>query len=211
MAKIIRLHGDPHKLTQTLLPWYANGSLDPDETTEVEAHLVECADCRADLRLEQALYVGIANPPTDMEAGWSKLRQRVQCRAQPARRRPSRFSRGLPIGWVVTAQAASLAAIVGLAWIAMAQPKPTAATYRALGAAPLAARGNLIVVFKPTTSEQELRAALVDEGARIVDGPTASDADVLRVVPAKRGAALARLRIDSHVLLAEPIDADGRP
>ncbi len=55
MVDIIRLHGDPHKQTQTLLPWYANGTLDADEVAVVEAHLSECAECRDELKSEQAL------------------------------------------------------------------------------------------------------------------------------------------------------------
>ena len=82
------------------------------------------------------------------------------------------------------------------------------ATYRALGSAPAAAPGNIIVIFRPTASEQELRAALTQSGARVVDGPTASDAFVLRVAPAERTAALARLKANRQVMMAEPIDPD---
>jgi anti-sigma factor RsiW len=214
MAEIIRFQGDSHRQTQTLLPWYANGSLEPEETAQVEAHLVECADCRADLKLEQALCISVAALPDDMEQGWSKLRDRVQGRSEPGPRPTPRtaafLGRGLPAVWVLTAQAASLAVIAGLAWIALFPARPSA-TYRVLGSAPVAAAGNVVVVFRPTTTERDLRAALVGEAARIVDGPTASDAYVLQVAAATRGAALARLRANSHVLLAEPIDADGRP
>jgi hypothetical protein len=214
MAEIIRLNGDSHRQTQTLLPWYVNGSLEPEEIAQLEAHLVECADCRADLKLEQALCISVAALPDDMEHGWIKLRDRVQGQPphspHPAFRQPSFLDRGLPTGWVIMAQAASFAAIAALTWFAMAPPKPAAA-YRALGSAPAVAAGNVVVVFKPTTTERDLRGALVGEAARIVDGPTASDAYVLHVAAATRGAALARLRANSHVLLAEPIDADGRP
>jgi anti-sigma factor RsiW len=214
MAEIIHFNNNPHKQTQTLLAWYANGSLDPEEHAEVEAHLVECAECRADLKLEHALSAGISSLPPDMEQGWSQLRSRVLGQSQPAPRvTPFRFSRlqpALPTAWVLTAQAASLAVIAGLAWMVLAQPRPVAA-YRVLGSAPVAATGNLVVVFKPGTSEQALRAALVGDGARIVDGPTASGAYVLHVAQAQRGAALGHMQADSDILLAEPIDAGGRP
>lgn len=40
-----------HELAR-LIPWYANGTLPPDESVELERHLKTCADCRA--LLEQA-------------------------------------------------------------------------------------------------------------------------------------------------------------
>jgi anti-sigma factor RsiW len=54
MAEIIRLRGSPHEQAQQLLPWYVNGTLEADEAALVEAHLAECAECRADLAAEQA-------------------------------------------------------------------------------------------------------------------------------------------------------------
>ena len=50
MAEIIRLRGSPHEQAQQLLPWYINGTLEADERAMVEAHLSDCADCRADMR-----------------------------------------------------------------------------------------------------------------------------------------------------------------
>jgi hypothetical protein len=42
----------------------------------------------------------------------------------------------------------------------------------------------------------------------LVGGPTVSDAYLLRVVPTTRAAVVARLRQESEVVLAEPIDGD---
>ncbi len=219
MVGIIRLNNDPHRQAQALLTWYANGSLEPGEAAAVEEHLAQCAQCRADLKLEHQLSAGIANLPMDMEGGWTALRERVQSQPQGQAPgvgaaavglpRPAFLRRPVPIGWALMAQAASLALVIGLAGFSMS-PTRTAA-YRTLGSAPAAGIGNVVVVFKPSTAEQDLRGALVRSGARLVDGPTASDAYVLRVAPGLRSASLSRLRADSHVVLAEPIDADGRP
>ena len=214
MVQIIRLHDDPHKQTQTLLPWYANGSLDPGEAAAVEAHLAGCAECRADLKLEHALSAGIADLPPASAPGWAALRERVESEAA-GRPAPHRFAsaallrRPVAVGWVIAAQAASLALVIGLGWVSMKQT--TGPLYRALGAASAAANGNVVVVFRPTTTEQTLRALLSRNGARLVDGPTASDAYVLHVAAEGRAGALARLRSDSHVVLAEPIDGAARP
>jgi len=222
MADVIRFQSDPHKLTQTLLPWYANGTLDADETAAVEAHLEGCAECQAELESERALGVMIATIPSDVERGWAALRDRIE--GEQPRRRPSPWRatgalwrRPVPMGWAITAQAACLVLVAGVALLAgpagvasMAklQPNPL---YRALGAPKTVATGNMVVIFKPTTSEQDLRGALRFSGARLVDGPTASDAYVLRVSDAGRPLALKRLRADAHVVLAEPIDGEARP
>ncbi|MGH8487478.1 MAG: anti-sigma factor family protein [Gammaproteobacteria bacterium] len=44
------LGNDPHRHIIEILPWYANGSLDPREAIEVEAHLVVCPGCREELQ-----------------------------------------------------------------------------------------------------------------------------------------------------------------
>ena len=209
MVDIIRLHGDPHKQTQTLLPWYVNGTLDEGETATVEAHLAQCEECRAELESERALGREVASLPMDLDSNWAALQERAESgvRRKPQAVRPF-LRRPVPIGWALAAQAASLALVVGLVW---ASTQQTHRLYHTLGSAPTAASGNVVVMFKPTTSEQELRGALVKSGARLVDGPTAGDAYVLHVEVDQRPSALASLRADAHVVLAEPIDGDLRP
>lgn len=207
MADIIRLRGDLHRQTQGLLPWYANGTLDADEAAAVAAHLADCAECRAELEAERALGEQIASLP---DRGWASLRSRLEGRSARRGRWPAALLRHrVPIGWAVAAQAACLALIVGVGWIPSQQSQRP--VYRALGAPAAAAPGNVVVIFRPTTSEAELRDTLRQSGARLVGGPTASDAYVLHVAAAQRSAALARLRSDRHVVLAEPIDGDSQP
>jgi superfamily II RNA helicase len=64
-------------------------------------------------------------------------------------------------------------------------------------------------MFRPDTTERDLRAALVADQARLVDGPTAAGAYVLSVPGARRAAILTALRRRSGVVMAEPIDAAG--
>jgi hypothetical protein len=63
-----------------------------------------------------------------------------------------------------------------------------------------------VVIFRPETPERYLRAILRSSGARLVGGPTVSDAYLLNVAPATRAAVVARLRQESEVVLVEPID-----
>jgi len=207
MAHIIPLHGDPHAKVQALLPWYANGTLDPDETAEVEAHLADCAECRDELAAERAMALQIASLPVDAESGWETLRARLEQRPAPPLRlvRGGFLARPVPIGWAVAAQAAVLLLVVGITRLPApaAQPGP----YQALSNPAAARSANAIVIFRPETSEAELRTLLRDNGARVIDGPTESNSWMLHVPAEQRTAALAGLRATGKVLLDEPLDA----
>ena len=205
MADIIRLNDDPHAQTQHLLPWYVTGALEGKELAQVEQHLGECAECREDAEIEKALALQVRTLPCDVERGWATLKARIDG-AAPAPRKAPLFSRRIPIGWAVAAQAAVLAVVVPIMTFAPARGPPS---YRTLGAPP-AASGNLIVVFRPDAPEAALRAILTRNQARIVDGPTTTGAYVLRVAPERHAAVLARLRGDRLVAVAEPLDGADR-
>ena len=207
MVDIIRLNGDPHAQAQRLLPWYVNGALEGEELTKFEAHLADCAECREDLKTEQSMARQIRTLPSDVERGWASLRARVEGSGAGQRKEPGRplFGRRIPMGWALAAQAASLAILIPLVALTLSRPQPL---YRTLGSAPSAASGNLVVIFKPDSSEQTLRTILMQNHARIVDGPTSTDAYVLHVAQDRRAAVLARLKADRNISLAEPIDGD---
>jgi hypothetical protein len=205
MADIIRLNGDAHAQSQHLLPWYVTGALTGKEAAQVETHLAECAECRADAEIEKTLARQVRGLPCDVERGWATLKARLG-EAQTVRRKPGLFDRRIPISWVVAAQALSLAVAVPVT-CTLVQPQWL---YRTLGSAPGAASGNLIVIFKPDAPEAVLRATLMSNQARIVDGPTAADAYVLQVAADRRPAVLARLKSDPNVTLAEPLDRSDR-
>ncbi|AMO24972.1 hypothetical protein GCM10027034_06130 [Ramlibacter solisilvae] len=190
---------DPHFATQSLLPWYATGRLDAADVAQVETHLAGCPACRAELEFERKLLA--AQPlPADaaaVEAGLDSMRKLIRT-AAPASRRPAPWLR-----WALGAQFVVLALLL-LVW---ALPRPaTEAVYRALGAPSAAALPNAIVIFKPQATEQEIRSALRLGEARIVDGPTASNAYLLSVDREHPLAAIERLRLQPAVLLAESLD-----
>jgi hypothetical protein len=221
MVDIIHLNDDPHARTQLLLPWYVNGTLADKEAAQVARHLTECAECREDLEAETSLAREVRGLPRDADRGWAALRARVDgasagganaggarvggAAAVPQRIAP--FSRRIPLRWAVAAQAASFALLIPILALSVTRPQPL---YRTLGSASGAATGNLIVIFKPEASEAALRTILTQNQARIVDGPTSTDAYVLHVAADRRAAVLARLKGDRNVSLVEPIDGDLR-
>ncbi len=222
---IIPLHGDPHRRIQSLLPWYVAGALEPAEQAEVRAHLDHCAECQAELIGEQRLAAEMAELPQgagglDVDHGWDLISRQMAMEPQPsapstARRR--RFARpqfgrqlgmarfrsasGPWLGWAVAAQFCLIVLLGAQVW-RMASP----AQYHALGAAPVNAAANVIVIFRPETQEKTLREILKSNDARLVDGPTVSDAYLLHVPAGGRDAVLARLRRQAEVVLAEPVD-----
>ncbi len=209
MGRIIRWRGNPHRETEELLPWYVTGQIDPVDRVKVEAHLADCADCQAELAFERRLHVDVADLPIDVELGWADCRRRLDATPPPPPMREAAqavwriAARPGKLGWFLAAQ---MAVVLGIAVEVSPIGQPVA-PYRTLGSAPTEAAGNAIVVFRPDTREQDLRRVLNASGARLVGGPTAADAYVLHVAPTRRAAALARLRAETNVVLAEPLDA----
>ena len=119
-----------------LLPWHVNGTLEPGEEALVEAHLAECAECRADLAANRALrkLYAAAAPPAE-----STQRPLLNAGGGTAWRR-------LSSGWGRMAQFA-LAAAAAVAVVMLVAPRQSEGEYRRVGAAQAPAQGNAIVLF----------------------------------------------------------------
>jgi len=216
MGRIIRLHGDEHREMLTLLPWYVTGQLDAPEHAQVEEHLNGCAECQAEVRFQRRLEAELPHPPMmDVEQSWQRMRRQLDRDQAPVGlgARLAAIKPGLARGWRVGGPwlGWGLAACMALVAGASAPLSSGLAAYHALGAAPAPALGNVVVIFRPDTSERELRQTLVANHARLVDGPTAADAYVLHVPAAERAGALTRLRGRADIVLAEPIDSGAAP
>jgi hypothetical protein len=216
-GRIIPLPGDPHRQAELLLPWYVTGRLDDAEQTLLEAHLAACAECRAELAAQRRVRSELADLPVDAEHGWAMLRERVVQRSRRGALAAlldsvSALGRGWREGapwlrWAVAGQLAALTLVVGM----LTLPRAPDARYHVLGATPPPRSGDIVVVFRPETSERAFRETLKANNARLVDGPTSTDAYLLHVPLDQRPAVLARLRGAAQVVLAEPVDAGGLP
>lgn len=206
MPELIRTD-DAHEEADALLPWYATGELDPAERRLVETHLASCARCQRQLRHEQRLIDEFQSMSPEVEAGWARLRDRIALPVAAPRR--MRFAnRGI---WqtvrrpaVAALLAAQLAFVVFAGGLMLSLQQPD---YRTLGASQAPATANVLVIFKPDITEQQMRAALTASGASLVGGPTSAGAYLLRVQPNEREAALTRLRSNRDIELAQPIDS----
>src|SRR4051812_4766656 len=206
MPDPIRSEDRLHDEAEALLPWYATGELDQADRALVEKHLPTCGQCQRQLAFEHRMVDEFQAFSPETDAGWARLRRRLEPR-EAWRQRLVRegahawrqFSRP-PVAALAFAQVAFVVVAGGLL-LSLSQP-----SYRALGSAPVPAAANVIVMFRPDTTEAEIRRALGDSSASLVGGPTAADAYLLSVPAEARVSALARLRADGEITLAEPID-----
>jgi len=235
-GRIFRMDIPAHQAVQELLPWDASEQLAPDETQRVREHLQTCAQCRQDLEWERDMRAEAAAsdalpPGVDMESALARLMPAlgaqehaapVMVTATSATPEAAPIAAGAPqrVSWWRTASAnqpswlrwtvaAQWVLIIGLGALLL-RPDTDPAPYRVLGSA-VSSGANLVVIFQPNTSERELRHILQAQGARVVDGPTVTDAYLLHVPPATRERALAALHAEPAVQLAEALDGGTPP
>jgi len=209
------------------LPFLASGALDEGLRRRLEEHLEGCPACRieaARCRAErERLRAEAAPAAAPHPAQLARLLERLDEPAdddgsEPVTRRALRLGLGgtpPAARWLIAAQ---LVALAGLGvWAARpARVAPPEAAFHTLSA-PVAAspRGALRVVFAPETSEAELRALLLSARAEIVGGPSPAGAYTLALDAAGAtepiAEALALLRADPHVRLAEPVAGHDAP
>jgi anti-sigma factor RsiW len=230
-GQIFKLGVPEHQAVQELLAWHASGKLAPDEAQRVARHVQTCAQCRQDLQWERELLDEARRTPLDDEASPGAAEAALagllpRLGAQEAVPMPA----PAPLPWWRTLAAneprwlrwtavAQCVVIAGLALVlARPQSEPEGA-YRAMGASDAmgvpdgaaAASGNVVVIFAPGATEQDLRRILQTQDARIVDGPTVTGAYVLSIPAAVRPQALQALRANAAIKLAEPLDNGAAP
>ena len=206
MADLLPSEINRHDDTEELLPWYVTGQLQADERALVEQHLSACAHCRRQLELERRMIHAYGAMSPDIDSGWARLRRAIE------RRHGWRHTvgRSLSAAWrmisrpaVIAIGVAQLLFVIVSASILLSLARPS---YHALGSAAAPPSANVIAMFRADTTEAQLRHVLRTSGASLAGGPTSADAYLLQVPARSREAALARLRADPQVLMAQPID-----
>jgi anti-sigma factor RsiW len=223
-GQILHLEPDPHVAVQRLLPWYLTGRLETTEHDAVEAHLAQCPECRAELETErqwQLLQPG-HGAQTDVEEAWARMRARLGGEAAPPPAAtpatpPRRRGWPLPVWQAGTrlparawAAPALLSVALAVAIVVTLRPPQALGDYHAL-AAPAEVGATAVVRFHPEATEAQIRRGLEDSGARLVDGPTVSDAYVVRLPHEHYAAALDKLRKAPGVALVEALESATSP
>ena len=217
-GQILHLEPDPHAAVQRLLPWYLTGRLETSEHDAVETHLAQCPECRAELETErqwQLLQPG-HGAQVDVEDGWARMRARLGGDAAPrpvATPVPRRRS-WLPPAWQAVRRPAArawaapalLSMALAVAIVVTLRPATPAGEFHAL-AAPAEGGATAVVRFRPDATEAQIRQGLKDSGARLVDGPTVSDAYVVRLSREHYAAAIDKLRKAPGVALVEALES----
>lgn len=210
-----------HLEAQDALPWLANGTLAGAELERVQAHIETCAHCRADLALLRTVHA--AGPGPDLEFDADRALARLLPRLDAAPEAPVQAAPGLLQRWrnrmaandgtwlraAVALQFCAIAVLAALLARPGAHPD-TPDSYRALGAAGANGMARVVVTFRPDTPEAELRRIVRASGARIVGGPTVTDAWLVGA-DGRLDPVLARLRAEPAVTLAEPLAMDKQP
>ena len=210
-GRVVPLNASEHAAIDALLPWYVNGTLRGDELGRVERHVAVCPACRREVDWLKDVFAACAAiaPLPDVPASLSGSAPTLGPSARPRtwRARVGDGLRSSPpwIRWLMAAQLAGMAILATL----LTFDNGSEPSYRTLGAVaqPTSAGETIAVMFDPAITEAELRSVVRAIGARVVDGPTATHAYVLEVPAANAGLAVAKLRAEARVRLAEPLGA----
>lgn len=204
-----------HQRWLELLPFLANGSLTGDERVALEAHLAQCAGCRAELAAEQALLEAFqhsAPPMADGDERFAAILAAARAESIPPTvahhdARP-RFGRSLTRRLALAATLAALA--VGV--IQFQGGAPTAVqTFHTLSRdhGQVVGADVLYVAFEPGLASERISAALRAVEAEIVAGPTADQVLTVRVPAARLAGAVAALEAQPGVRLVAPAAPGG--
>ena len=175
-----------HEWSELAAP-YALGALAPDERERFEAHLADCAACRAEVRAlrDVAVLLADAAPAATPPPG---LRDRVLREARQAR--PIRRARGPLVPWL--AAAACIVIALGLGYGYLRERAASRQTSAALAAArdSIAARDSLVAtLLSPDIGTAALAATGQAPAARLYWSPSRRRVvmAVFRLSPAPAG------------------------
>jgi anti-sigma factor RsiW len=216
---------NPHPEIEELLPWYANGTLTPAETSAVERHLEQCPACRLELEQCRVLATQLHD---QAEAAWQptashfdrlladldRLTPLAPAPASPPllqRLRAWLQATPSPVRWTLALESLAVAALVLV--VALPAP-PTEPGYETLSdeeTVPATAGPRLRVVFADSATVGEIQQLLRGIDAQIVAGPTPLGVYTLAVSGGERPAAVqdqaaAALRGHPQVRLVEPLE-----
>ena len=158
------------RAVEKLIPFLVNGSLDPEERTQVESAVEEDAGLQGEVVFLEELREGVRHStevPELGDLGLARLKQSMRKQRRQQWLRPA-------LAW-----AAGLALIVQAALLFQGSEWNQERGARLAGAA----HADLQVQFAPDATQGDLQVWLRNVGARIVDGPSAAGLYRLELEP----------------------------
>jgi hypothetical protein len=211
-----------------VLPFFVNGTLRGHARADVEAHLVACAECRAELTAQTQVRDTILREDVRQESAqtsfdqlWDRiLEDEAVVEAHAAKAAAASTAMTVPrapvnrvMKWLVAAvivEGIGLATLGAMTWSNnLSAPRP--ANYRTLSTPdPALPAGQIRAVFSPDLRLHDLQGLLSSSKLSVVGGPTEAGVYTLVLQDANASVddALVRLRGSTSVRFAEPI---GKP
>jgi hypothetical protein len=178
--------------------------------------LQTCTACQDDLQWQQKLKAGepAASTVPNVDRALARLLPKLDRQVQAAKvNNTNNFMAGLrtlftadgkaPARRGMAVMAAQTAVIVGLVAF-MALPRQDDSSYRVLGSGERSS-GNIVVVFKPETTVKDIQRIMSINDARIIDGPTVTNAYLLNVDDARLEQSIRELRSEAGIELVESL------
>ena len=218
--------GGVHDECWDLLPWLVTGRLAAAQRATVEAHLTQCAQCRAELAAQRVLHERMTareaiaySSAAPFEKLWSRIEEVDRemdppvpdgIRDDAKHARPERSRLQPAIGrWLI---AAMVVQAIGLAWLAaVILPRQPDWNYRTVSSPAAVTTGAPLVrvVFTREATIEDVQQMLARRGLVIVNGPSAADVFVLTRADAGNAASdeiVAQLRQEPLVRFVEPAE-----
>jgi anti-sigma factor RsiW len=161
-----------HREVIELLPWHANGTLQPGQRQELESHLKDCPECKRELDELRALQSSVAgaaeNVPEPSPFLFTRALARVEeYEREKARRRWWQLSPRLA-GAVIAAQFALILLTGGL--LMQRERQFAALSGPAVGTV---SGPRIVLGFQEGVSEQTMRQTIRGLNGNVVAGPSA--------------------------------------
>ncbi len=217
---------DTHAEAWSLLPWLANGRIQPADREWVDAHVHGCAECRAELAAQRTVATqmretaeqpaqGLADEQRSFEKLWSRIEAAETATVpasdtQVASLAPRRASR--TVRWLAAAVIVQGVGLALFGFNALRSPDAGKGFQTVTRVAPV--RGDapsLSIVFAPDASIEDINTLLTHQGLSLVSGPglsgnfTAALSTDAVASGASAESVAAVISRDPHVAFAQPV------
>jgi len=210
-GRVLPFQPTAHATADALLPWYVNGTLHDEELSFVEEHVRGCVPCQREVEWLRQVFVACTTmtPLEGTDDADSRPSPAFRSEQRKEGWRTRMAEAWVPVQpWIRGAPPAQFVVIALLGALLAAEPR-TAGDYRTLGtsARPVPAADAIAVIFDPAMTAGDMQRLVHGAGARIIDGPTATNVFVLDVPAGHADDALRALRAAPAVRFAEPLGA----